>query len=126
MKTYFSIKSILTDNILLQKVQNSSKSKISKKEAPLSPRELLLADIVKTQHALETAYSGFDNATDPDLIDCYIYEVNSALKRYRFLLGQAQRMQLFISDADSTISSMRLITPNEVPSTPSILSFDHN
>lgn len=126
MKTYFSLKSILTDNILLQKAQNASKSKLNKKEAPLSPRELLMADIVKTQLALETAYSGFDNATDPDLIDCYIYEVNSALKRYRFLLGQAQRMQLFISDTDSGVSSMRLISPNEIPSTPGILSFDHN
>lgn len=126
MKTYFSIKSILTDNILLQKAQNSSKSKLIKKEAPLSPRELLMADIVKTQHALETAYSGFDNATDPDLIDCYIYEVNSALKRYRFLLGQAQQMQLFISDTDTSLSSMQMINPNEIPSTPNILSFDHN
>ena len=29
-----------------------------------------------TKYELETAYSGFDNVTDPDLIDCYIYEVN--------------------------------------------------
>ena len=57
----------------------STKKCKSKKDA--SPRELLLEDILKTQLALETAYAGFDNATDPDLIDCYIYEVNSALKR---------------------------------------------
>lgn len=31
--------------------------------------ELLLA-----RNALENAYTGFDNVTDPDLIDCYIYE----------------------------------------------------
>ena len=68
----------------------------SKKDA--SPRELLLEDILKTQLALETAYAGFDNATDPDLIDCYIYEVNSALKRYRFLLNQAHHMQLFLEE----------------------------
>ena len=30
--------------------------------------------------------SGFDNFTDPDLIDCYIYQVNAILKRYKFLL----------------------------------------
>lgn len=43
-------------------------------------------DLKKARFALETAYAGFDNATDPDLIDCYIFEVNSALKRYRYLL----------------------------------------
>lgn len=67
-------------------------------EKPMTAQELLLQDIRKTQHALEVAYAGFDNATDPDLIDCYIYEVNSALKRYRFLINQAQRMQLFTSE----------------------------
>ncbi|MBQ8815973.1 MAG: DUF2508 family protein, partial [Lachnospiraceae bacterium] len=40
----------------------------------------------KTRYALEVAYSGFDNVTDPDLIDCYIYQVNAILKRYKFLL----------------------------------------
>lgn len=39
----------------------------------------------KTRYALEIAYAGFDNATDPDLIDCYIYEVNALLKRYKYL-----------------------------------------
>lgn len=46
--------------------------------------ELLLA-----RNALENAYSGFDNATDPDLIDCYIFELNAVLKRYKYLLQKA-------------------------------------
>lgn len=46
--------------------------------------ELLLA-----RNALENAYTGFDNATDPDLIDCYIYELNAVMKRYKFLLQKA-------------------------------------
>ena len=50
----------------------------------------ILDAIAKTRYALENAYAGFDDATDPDLIDCYIYEVNSLLKRYRFLLHQAE------------------------------------
>lgn len=49
----------------------------------------LLDDIEKTKEALRLAYNGLDNAIDPDLIDCYIYEVNSELMRYRFLLNQA-------------------------------------
>lgn len=49
-------------------------------------KENLLEDLKKTRYALEVAYSGFDNVTDPDLIDCYIYQVNALLKRYKFLL----------------------------------------
>lgn len=43
-------------------------------------------DIKKTRYALEIAYAGFDNAVEPDLIDCYIYEINSLQKRYDHLL----------------------------------------
>ena len=49
-------------------------------------KEDLLEDLKKTRYALEVAYSGFDNVTDHDLIDCYIYQVNAILKRYKFLL----------------------------------------
>ncbi len=52
----------------------------------------ILTDIAKTRYALETAYAGFDNATDPDLIDCYIYEVNAIQKRYKYLLQEAAKM----------------------------------
>lgn len=51
-----------------------------------------MKDIDKTKFALETAYSNFDNVTEPDLIDCYIYEVNSSLKRYKYLLEQAAKL----------------------------------
>ncbi len=88
MKTYFSLKKILNPSY-------ANQQRADEIPAALTPRELLLSDIRKTQHALEIAYSGFDNVTDPDLIDCYIYEIDSALKRYRFLLQQAERMQLY-------------------------------
>ncbi len=61
---------------------------------PRITRDSILADIAKTQFALETAYAGFDNVTDPDLIDCYIYEMNSALKRYKYLLELASARKL--------------------------------
>lgn len=88
MKTYFSLKNILNPSC-------SGEHTTASASAALTPRDILLADIEKTKHALEIAYSGFDNVTDPDLIDCYIYEIDSALKRYRFLLQQAERMQLY-------------------------------
>ena len=60
--------------------------KISQEE---TDRINLLDDIEKTKEALRLAYNGLDNAVDPDLIDCYIYQVNSVLMRYKFLLNQA-------------------------------------
>ena len=42
-------------------------------------------DIKKTRYALEIAYTGFDNAVEPDLIDSYIYEMNALQKRYKHL-----------------------------------------
>lgn len=46
-------------------------------------------ELLLTRNALENAYAGFDNATDPDLIDCYIYELNAVMKRYKYLLQKA-------------------------------------
>ncbi len=51
-------------------------------------------ELLKTRYALENAYAGFDNVTDPDLIDCYIYELNAVMKRYKYLLQQAAEMDL--------------------------------
>ena len=48
-----------------------------------------MLDLQKTRCELEDAYAGFDYVTDPDLIDCYIYELNAVMKRYRYLLQQA-------------------------------------
>ncbi|MCD8131143.1 MAG: YaaL family protein [Lachnospiraceae bacterium] len=62
-------------------------------EGPLIPetKDSLLEDLRKTRFALEVAYSGFDNVTDPDLIDCYIYQVNSIWKRYSYLIAKISR-----------------------------------
>lgn len=65
---------------------------------PNAEKSRLLMDIAKTKAALEIAYAGFDNAIDPDLIDCYIYEVNSVLKRYKYLLGQIEKLNSIINE----------------------------
>ena len=45
----------------------------------------LKVSIEKTRQALNDAYAGFDNALEVDLIDSYIYEINSLQKRYKHL-----------------------------------------
>lgn len=53
----------------------------------------IVRDIALTKSALDTAYSNFENVINPDLIDCYIYEVNSVQKRYKFLLELVRQME---------------------------------
>lgn len=59
-------------------------------EAPCSYEEdyspISLRDsIKKTRQALDIAYAGFNNAVEIDMIDSYIYEINSLQKRYKHL-----------------------------------------
>lgn len=61
-------------------------------------KNTLLDDISKTKYALEIAYSGFDYVTEPDLIDSYIYQVNAILKRYKYLIEQAAKLNLLPAD----------------------------
>lgn len=51
----------------------------------------ILDDLSRTLSELETAYARLNYVTDEDLIECYIYEVNSLLKRYKYLKEEAVR-----------------------------------
>ncbi len=57
-------------------------------------RLTLQEELAQSRFALEIAYSNFDNVTYPDLIDCYIYEVNAVMKRYKYLLERAAETEL--------------------------------
>ncbi len=46
----------------------------------------LRAQIDQTKQEINTARNHFEQAVDPTLIDCYIYEINAAQLRYQFLL----------------------------------------
>ena len=54
---------------------------------------LLLEDLDRTKHDLDSAYTNLSNAVEPDLIDCYIYEVQSVQMRYKFLLGRVIQIE---------------------------------
>ena len=47
-------------------------------------------EISQIKEKIDIAYSHFQYAVEPDLIDCYIYEVNAAWKRYQYLLKKAK------------------------------------
>ena len=54
----------------------------------------LIQDIAAAKSALDNAYANFENVVDPDLIDCYIYEMNAVQKRYKVLLERAKQLEM--------------------------------
>lgn len=62
--------------------------------------------IEKTRQALDAAYAGFNNATEFDMIDSYIYEINALQRRYRHLTDLAGK-----EDISSSEKSLRKHTP---------------
>ena len=50
-------------------------------------------NLSQTKAEIDHVYSTFENVTDPDLIDAYIYQLNSAQLRYRFLLNSVKEYQ---------------------------------
>lgn len=74
---------------------NFSFHKSSKNTAQKQSYDDLLQDIAAAKSALDNAYANFENVVDPDLIDCYIYEMNAVQKRYKFLLKRAKQLEIF-------------------------------
>lgn len=64
------------------------------KKKTYSIEDKLLYEIEQTKTAYHTALSNLENIVEPDLIDCYIYELNAAQTRYKFLLVQARSFGL--------------------------------
>ncbi len=65
-----------------------------KKNDLAQKKRLLMDDITKTRQAREIAYINFQNVSDPDLIDCYIYEINSVDLRYKYLINQIRKLSV--------------------------------
>lgn len=53
----------------------------------------LQSELLQTKWALDCAYSNFENVVEPDLIDCYIYELKAIQTRYGYLLGKAKELE---------------------------------
>lgn len=94
MKTYFGFSSHTNRTLSEKEIEKNA----------------LLSDLEQTKKALEIAYAGFDNVTEPDLIDCYIYEVNSVLKRYKFLMEQAAHI-LVLPEENKNTAPLNAETP---------------
>lgn len=59
----------------------------------------LLKELHATRLELETAYSAFENAVDPDLVSSSIYRINSVQERYQFLLKQIKKTEAMLQSS---------------------------
>ncbi|MDD6072516.1 MAG: DUF2508 family protein [Clostridiales bacterium] len=63
-----------------------------KKKNPLSQTvttdSSLRNEMLNAKKEIDTLLSHLNNQTDPDLIDCYAYQLKGAYMRYKFLLRQ--------------------------------------
>ena len=67
---------------------------LQKQAAKEKDYALLKDDLHQTARDLADAYNNLENVVDPDLIDCYIYKLNSVQMRYKFLLARIKKLEL--------------------------------
>jgi len=46
-----------------------------------------------TRTLINQAYGGFNNASDSDLIESYVFEINSLHARYNYLLRRVKELE---------------------------------
>lgn len=73
-----------------------SRSYASKKKNPppqssVTTDSSLLIDLNDTKKKIDTLLQHLNYQTDPDLIDCYAYQLKGAYMQYKFLLKQIQQ-----------------------------------
>lgn len=62
------------------------KAERKRKNARREELRVLRKQLDQTQGAIDCALINFQQALDPAMVDCYIYEWNAAQLRYQFLL----------------------------------------
>lgn len=55
-------------------------------------RGALLEGLARTRTLIAQAYSCFNSAHDPDLIESYVFEINALQSRYSYLLRRVKEM----------------------------------
>lgn len=56
-------------------------------------RQELLTSLAHTRVLINQAYWGFNNAKDGDLIESYVFEINSLQSRYNYLLRRVKELE---------------------------------
>ena len=56
-------------------------------------RQDLMNSLSHTQTLINQAYGGFNSASDADLIESYVFEINALQARYNYLLRRVKELE---------------------------------
>ena len=56
-------------------------------------RRALMDSLSRTRTQIQQAYGSFNAASDGDLIESYVFEINSLQARYNYLLRRVQELE---------------------------------
>lgn len=56
-------------------------------------RRELMQSLSRTRALISQAYGGFNNTSDSDLIESYVFEINSLHARYNYLLRRVKELE---------------------------------
>lgn len=73
----------------------SAKKAAPRRGAPAREEERreLMQSLAHTRTLINQAYGGFNNASDGDLIESYVFEINSLHARYNYLLRRVKELE---------------------------------
>ncbi len=73
--------------------QNAKKRALRREHPNLEARQELLNSHSHTRTLINQAYGGFNTASDSDLIESYVFEINALQARYNYLLRRVKELE---------------------------------
>lgn len=74
---------------MIQSVRKSS----SRRDHQEEERQELMSSLAHTRALINQAYGGFNTASDGDLIESFVFEINSLQARYNYLLRRMKELE---------------------------------
>ena len=66
---------------------------VRRPEPQSSERQELMQSLAATRVQINQAFSGFDTAHDPELVESFVYEINALQSRYSYLLRRIKELE---------------------------------
>lgn len=73
-------------------IQSARKSS-SRLDLQEEERQELMSSLAHTRALINQAYGGFNTASDGDLIESFVFEINSLQARYNYLLRRVKELE---------------------------------
>ena len=70
-----------------------ARAKLSFTRTTTSSKVTGRAVLARTRTLINQAYGGFNSASDSDLIESYVFEINSLQARYNYLLRRVKELE---------------------------------